>query len=213
MVMEYHMSDVIESGLSKKDFTIVDKQVLYKGFFSLNKYRLKYKSFAGAEIGPIDREIFERGQAAAIVPYDPVNKKVVLIEQFRPGAIYDEETPWHIEIVAGMIDGSENPANTVCREAEEEAGIKCERIRYATKFYTSSGGCTETITMYVGKVDANTAEGFHGLACECEDIRVFSVSLDEAMSLVEQGKIRNSVAIIGIQYLALHVSEIDKEWL
>lgn len=204
--------DLNTASLGVKDFTLDRKDILYKGFFSMQKYTMHYKRFDGGVNGPVEREVFERGNAAAIVPFDPVTQRIVLIEQFRPGAVKDDNSPWLLEIVAGMIDPNEKASDTVQRELEEEAGIKCERIKFASKFYTSPGGTTESIELYVGKVDASKAGGYHGLACESEDIRVFSVSLDEALELIDNGRICNSIAIIGIQYLALHKERFLKEW-
>jgi ADP-ribose pyrophosphatase len=205
--------DVDTPILGIDDFKLDTKKSLYKGFFSMQSYTLHYKRFDGGVNGPITREIFERGNAAAIVPFDPVSQRIVLIEQFRPGAINDDKSPWLLEIVAGMIDANEQSSTTVQRELFEEAGIKCERIKFATKFYTTPGGSTESIDLYVGKVNSDEANGFHGLECECEDIRVLTVTLDEALDLIENGRICNAIAIIGIQYLALHKDAILKEWL
>ncbi|MGN1392941.1 MAG: NUDIX domain-containing protein [Succinivibrionaceae bacterium] len=197
----------------KKEFKIINKECGYSGFFKLNKYKLSYEKFDGSTAGPMTRELLERGHAAAIIPYDPVLNKVVLIEQFRPGAIYDEVSPWMIEVVAGIKDGMESGAETVCREIQEEAGIKCERLKYVTKFYVSPGGTTETIELFVGKVDSAVADGVYGLACECEDIRVFSVDLDEAIKMLDRGEIKNAIAIISLQYLQLHAKELQQEWI
>ncbi|MEQ8695449.1 MAG: NUDIX domain-containing protein, partial [Bauldia litoralis] len=104
------------------DVDILEKTTPYKGRFQIDRYRLRYHRFDGAWSEPVLREVFERGHAAAVLPYDPVRDEVVLIEQFRPGPLAaGEASPWLIEIVAGIIDPGETPEEVVRREADEEA--------------------------------------------------------------------------------------------
>lgn len=201
------------SGFTARDCVLHNKETLYRGYFAMERYTLSFKGFDGKWVGPITREIFERGMAAAIIPYDPVNDKVVLIEQFRPGCMVpDEVTPWSVEIVAGIIDQDEDGQSTVLREIEEEAGLKCTKIEKVYSFFTSPGGCTERIDLFVGCVDANGAHGVHGLAAEGENIRVFSISTDEAMELCKLGLIKNAITLIGLQYLYINRDELRRRW-
>lgn len=78
---------------SADDVKIIDKSSGYNGFFKVNIYRLQHKLFAGGWNEPIVRELFERGHAAALLPYDPVRDQIVLVEQFRIGAIETSATP------------------------------------------------------------------------------------------------------------------------
>ncbi len=201
-----------QSAYSRNDFKVTKKEDLYKGFFKMQMYTVEYKGSNGQTLGPIRREIFERGNAAAIIPYDPKLDRVVLIEQFRVGATQCQKSPWLIEIVAGIIDQGESGEQTVIRELQEEAGLTCQACKYINSFLTTPGGSTECIDLFVGKVDSTVANGIHGLASESEDIKVFTVSLDEALEMVEQGQICNSIAIIGIWYLAMHKQQLQQEW-
>ena len=101
---------------------ILDKTVCYDGFFRIERYRLRHQLFRGGWSREITRELFERGHAAAVLPYDPLLDAVVLIEQFRIGALETPGDPWLLEIVAGVIDKpDETPEDVVRREAVEEA--------------------------------------------------------------------------------------------
>ncbi len=91
------------------------------------KYRFKHKRFAGGWSEPVDREMFERSHAAAMLPYDPIRDQVVIIEQIRVGAL-EHAQPWQLEIVAGVIDTDESAEQVVRREAVEEAGLTVGRI-------------------------------------------------------------------------------------
>lgn len=188
----------------RDDIQIEATDVVYNGYFKMIKYRFRHRLFAGGWSEVIDRELFERGHAVAMLPYDPVSDKVVLVEQIRVGAMVDSDSPWQLEIVAGIIDKDETPENVAVREAEEEAGLTVHELAPMTSYLSSSGGCSERIHLYLGIVDAAQAEGIHGLADEGEDILVHVVSFDQAMQWVTEGKIENAASIIALQWLALN---------
>ncbi len=120
------------------DVEIVSTETLFQGFFRMVKYRFKHRLFQGGWSQTIEREMFERGHAAAVLPYDPIRDQVVMIEQIRVGAL-EHEHPWQLEIVAGIIDRDETAEQVVRREAEEEAGISVKRTEKITAYYPSSG--------------------------------------------------------------------------
>ncbi len=148
-----------------EDVDILAKETVYQGFFKMVKYRFRHKLFAGGWSGEISREMFERGHAAALLPYDPITDEVVLIEQFRVGAMAGGCEPWQLEIVAGMIDHQDESAEDVVkREAVEEAGLTVAELEQVTRYLSSSGGCSEMLDIFVGIVDSTQAGGIHGLA-------------------------------------------------
>ncbi len=106
---------------SKDDVQIESKDSLYKGFLSVNQYTLKHKLFAGGWGPSITRELMERGDAVVVIPYDPITQELVVLEQFRMGAMKNEYGPWLLEFVAGMFDGDETPEQVAHRELFEEA--------------------------------------------------------------------------------------------
>lgn len=197
-----------EPSFQKNDFEVLEKKRAFQGYFAIDVYKTRYRRFDGTESAVITREIFERGDAAAVIPYDPERDAVVLIEQFRLGAVRDTESPWLLELPAGIVDPGETPENTVIREMQEETGLSLAKVCHAMDFLTSPGGSTEKIYLYAGLVDSSGAQGCHGLLSESEDIRVLAVPLCDALALVDSGRIRNSIAIAGLQYLALHKNEI-----
>ncbi len=194
-----------------EDVEVLSKETLFKGFFSMVKYRFRHKLFEGGWSQTIEREMFERGHAAAMLPYDPVTDQVVIIEQIRVGAL-EHEHPWQLEIVAGIIDRDESAEQVVRREAVEEAGIEVSLLEKVTSYYPSSGGCSEMLDVYVGKVDASTAQGIHGLDYEGEDIRVHVVSREQAYQWVVNGKFENGASIIALQWLQLNYQRLRSEW-
>jgi len=191
---------------------ILEKVICYQGFFTLVRYRLKHTLFKGGWSKELFREVLERGHAAAVLPYDPLRDQVVMIEQFRPGAIGDAQGAWLWEIVAGILESGEEAREVVEREAIEETGCPVADLIYIGNFFVSPGSTTETTSLFCARVDASKASGVHGVAAEHEDIQVQVVSLTTALEMLQQGKIRFAPAIIALQWLALHKEEVKQQW-
>jgi ADP-ribose pyrophosphatase len=188
----------------KKQFEIVKKDVVYSGFYQMEKYYLKHTLFGGGWSGEFSRELFRRTNCVAVLLYDPDADKVVLIEQFRIGAAANPERAWLVEIVAGAIDEGETPEQVAHRESKEEAGCDILELTLINRFYTTPGGSSEQISLFYGRVDSTQVGGIHGLDHEDEDILVYTVPFDEAYKMLEEGKIESGIPIIAIQWLALH---------
>ncbi len=197
---------------AKNDVEIIARETLYSGFFSMELYRFRHRLFNGEMSGEIKREIFERGHAAVLLPFDPVRDEVVLVEQIRIAAYDVSVSPWLLEMVAGMIEEGESVEDVARREALEEAGLVVGRTKPVLSYLASPGGTSERLSIMVGEVDATTAEGIHGLADENEDIRVHVVSREQAYQWVEEGKIDNAASVIALQWLQLHYLTLRNEW-
>lgn len=208
------MSKPNQQGITfpKNDVEIIARETLYRGFFSLDLYRFRHRLFNGGMSGEVTREIFERGHAAVLLPFDPVRDEVVLVEQIRIAAYDTSESPWLLEMVAGMIEEGETVEDVARREALEEAGLEVGRTKPILSYLASPGGTSERLSILVGEVDASTAKGIHGLAEENEDIRVHVVSREQAYQWVEEGKIDNAASVIALQWLQLHYHSLRNEW-
>jgi ADP-ribose pyrophosphatase len=191
---------------------IFEKTVGYQGFFRLERYRLRHRLFSGEWSRELVREVFERGHAAAVLPYDPVRDQVVLIEQFRIGALEAPGGPWLLEIVAGVIDAAETPEAVIRREAIEESGCTIQEIVPICEYLVSPGGTSERLTVFCGKVDASLADGTHGLADEGEDTRVVVLGFAEAVAHLQAGKINAAAPIIALQWLMLNREQLRRHW-
>ncbi|HDN2509964.1 MULTISPECIES: ADP-ribose diphosphatase [Providencia] len=209
------MTNKIEQPIKygKNDVEIISKRKLFNGFFQMMEYRFRHKLFAGGWSNEICREVFERGHAGVVLPYDPQTDNVVLIEQIRFPAIETSETPWLLEAVAGMIEENESPEEVIRREAIEEAGLEIRHAEKALSYLSSPGGTTERMHVFVGEVDSTQAEGIHGLASENEDIKVHVISREKAYQWVENGTIDNAATVIAIQWLQLNYQKLNEKWM
>jgi ADP-ribose pyrophosphatase len=189
-----------------------EKTTPFKGYFQVDRYRLRHRKFDGGWTDEMTREIFERGHAAAVLLYDPKRDAVVLIEQFRPGAYAAGVDPWLIEIVAGIIEEGETPEGVVRREAVEEAGCTVSELHPIGCFLATPGGSSETVALFCGRTDSRGAGGIHGLDHEHEDIRVLALSRQEALERLAAGGITNMPAVVALQWLALNYTELRSIW-
>lgn len=184
----------------------------YQGFFKMNEYSLQHKLFSGEQSQLFTREIFERGDAVVVMPYDAKLDKVLLIEQFRPGALRGDDSPWLLEFIAGMFDANESPIEVAIREAKEETDLTlCSNDLVPIMQYLSSpGGMSERIHLYLAHFDSTKINDgtIHGLPEENEDILLHLVCRTHALELLAQGKITNAATIIGLQWLALNYQSI-----
>jgi len=180
------------------DYQISHKKRVYQGFFGMDEYTVEHDCFDGGRM-QVRRENMERGDAAAILLYDPAVDEVLLLEQFRIGPVARDENPWLIEIVAGMIDAGETAEQAIVREAQEEAGFVPSGIRFLGRYYTTPGACSERIDLFLGTVDKNSpVSAGGGCAAEHEDIRTFWVSRQAAMSMLETGKIASGAPMLAL---------------
>lgn len=193
----------------KLKFDCENKEKLYDGFFQLNRYTFKNQLFAGGWSESYQREIFERGHAGAVLLLDLERKTLVLVEQFRPGAVETESNPWLVELVAGIIEPGEQPDEVVRREAVEEAACKVERLHKICEYLVSPGGTTERIHLYLGEVDSRNLPQLAGLDNEHEDILIHKVSVTQAFESLEAGEFRNGMTLIAMQWLKLNWDRID----
>ncbi len=180
------------------DYNVIKKERVYQGFFGMDEYTVEHERFDGGTL-QITRENMERGDAAALLLYDPVVDEVLLLEQFRIGPAARDDNPWLIEIVAGMIDDGETAEQAVIREAEEEAGFVPSQLTFLGRYYTTPGACSERIDLFLGLVDKHHPVGIGG-GCdhEQEDIRSVWVSRETALDMLAEGNIASGAPMLAL---------------
>jgi len=183
---------------------IVDSSFAYSGFLSILKVNLRHSLFAGGMSSIITRELMERGQAVAVLLYDQQRDSVIMVEQFRIGALKDPSGAWLLELVAGMVEEGEQPEEVARRESMEESGCTIKQIELIGNYYVSPGGCSEQIMLYYASIDSHGLDGsIAGVDHESEDIRVRVMPWVDVEAMLNAGEINNATTLIGLQWLQI----------
>lgn len=156
------------------------------------------------------RETYDRGDGAVILPYDPVRRHVLLGRQFRwPAAYRGDPEPFLIEAAAGLLD-ADAPEDCIRKEAQEELGLTLQAPRFLFEIYMSPGSVTERLHFFAATYRAGDARArYGGVRSEAEDIEILDLPLDEALTMVGDGRIRDAKTVILLQHAALSLMPED----
>ncbi len=198
--------------MNADDVRVLACDTVFQGYFRIDRYRLQHRRHDGGWTEELTREVFERGHAVGVLPYDPLRDEVVLIEQFRVGAHAAGWAPWQLEVVAGIIDEGETAEEVARRESLEEAGLTLLELAPISDFLVSQGAVSETVRLFCGRVDATGAGGIHGLEHEGEDIKVVVVPFAELPALLAANKVTNATGLVALQWLLLNRDRLRTRW-
>ncbi|MGF6426958.1 GDP-mannose pyrophosphatase [Bradyrhizobium elkanii] len=183
---------------------VKDVELLSKRRYELKSATFDYRR-ANGEWQTQVREVYDRGNGAALLPYNLTTRSVVLVRQFRYPAFANGYDDLLIEAAAGMLDDAE-PEARIRAEAEEEIGYRLVHVRKVFEAFTSPGAVTEKLHCFVAEYDAAMRIGDGGgLADEGEDIEVLELSIDDALAMISDGRIVDAKTIMLLQYAALHL--------
>lgn len=181
---------------------ILGRQILSRGHGLLEKIALQRKRFDG-RTQDIAREVYDTGDGAAILLYDPSRAKVVLVRQFRLPVFLRSGRESLIEVCAGKLEGAD-ALSAIVREAEEETGFLARHPRRLFEAYMSPGSYCEKLTFFVAQYSAKDRIGEGGgLEHEGEDIEILEPTLDEALAMIESGEIIDAKTILLLHYAKL----------
>lgn len=194
----------------RNDVQILDTSECHRGHLRVERLLLRCRRYEGGWSEPFQRELLKREAGVGVLLYDPERDLVLMVEQFRVGCLDDERNgPWALELVAGLVDTDETPAEVAVRESEEEAGITVRRLLPVTSYYNSPGGSSEKLSIFCAAFDATQVRtGIYGLATESENIRSCIVSREAALAAVAAGRINNAMSIIALQWLQLNLAQV-----
>lgn len=191
--------------------TLSDTRV-FDGYFRVQQLTIQHRTFAGGWSEPVTREVFERGDAVGVLPYDPDTDSLILIEQFRAGSLRDKNSAWMLELIAGIVEPGESDESVVRREAQEEAGCEFNELVPIASYYPSAGACSEHVRLFCGRVLSAAVGQVRGLAEEGEDILVHRVSREHALELLAANQVGNGHTLVALQWFALHGERLKDAW-
>ena len=184
-------------------YFFINKKNLYSGFFSLNKYEFIHEKHNGEWTSAVEREVFSGAHVSTLLPYDPIKKEIILIQQFRAGVLSRYDANYLLEIVAGIIDEGENPEQTAIRECFEETGCEVKKIHPIQSYFPAPGSSESYYHLYLGEIQAFDGERIKGLEKENEDILVKSFKIDEVRQMLKEKKIMNGLTLVALQWFFL----------
>ncbi len=185
------------------DVKITNTEVLSNFKYTLKKVTYDYVKKDGSKKTQI-REVYDHGDAAAILLYNKAQKTVILTNQFRmPSFMNGNETGMLIEICAGLLD-DDTPEICAKREAEEETGYKITEATKVFEAYSSAGTVTEKIHCFIAEYtnQMKISEG-GGVEGEEENIDVLEMDIDKALGMIDNGEIKDAKTIMLLQYVRL----------
>jgi ADP-ribose pyrophosphatase len=198
--------------MTDTDIDVLGRETLYEGFIKLTRYRLRHRLHEGGWSGELIRERVEGLRAASVLLFDPDLDVVVLVEQFRIGALDGEQGAWVLETVGGYVPPGERPEAVARREVREETGCEVRELERICEFYVSPGFSTERIDLFCGRIDAANAGGVHGLPEEGEDILVRVLPAADAIKAAGTPPFDSTSLIIALQWLAINGQRLRERW-
>ena len=187
----------------------------YSGFFQLDLHRFSFEQFDGKMSDQVAREVLDRGNSVAILPYDPHLDRVMLIRQFLIGAELAKRPNRPLQVIAGMVDKGETALDTARREAVEEAGLKVHWIRPAQAFLPSPGGTSEYVETFAAMADLSGPlgrRGTFGVATENENMVAEVLTAEDAIAHLDAGKIEAGPAVVLLQWFARFRDTLRADW-
>jgi ADP-ribose pyrophosphatase len=191
---------------------ISHKQFEYEGYVKVEKAKLQFERFNGTMSPEITRFRHFRGDAVAVLIFDPIRLQVLLINQFRYPVYAKTGEGWFLECVAGMSEENESPTEVARREVGEETGLRLKSVELLAEYFLAPGGSSDRVSLFLGEVEDTQAPlGTHGLLHEGEEIQAEWVPLKQALAWIDSGKLSDAKAIIGLTLLERRLRK--NEWI
>lgn len=193
------------SHMNDPKISIKKTELLSDNWYILNNVTFDYQKSDNSIITQ-KREVYDRGNGAAILLYNKENKTIILTRQFRlPTYLNGNKNGMMIEVCAGLLDQDE-PEQCIIRETEEETGYRISKVKKIMETYMSPGAITEILYLFIGEYDASmkVSEG-GGLEHEQENIEVLEMPFDEAYNMMETGELNDAKTIMLLQYAKINL--------
>ncbi|MDE3740814.1 GDP-mannose pyrophosphatase NudK [Maribacter polysaccharolyticus] len=182
----------------------IKTELLSDNWYTLNKLTFEYEKEDGTWETQI-REVYDRGNGAAILLYNLKKGTVVLTKQFRMATyVNGNKDGMMVEVCAGVLEG-DRPEDCIKKEVEEETGYKIENVRKVFESYMSPGSVTEVLHYFTAAYeDAMKISEGGGADDETENIEVLEMPFEEAFKMIETGEIKDAKTIMLLQYAKIN---------
>lgn len=190
--------------MSNPKYKIQKTELLSDNWYILNKVTVDYQKKDGSWDTQV-REVYDRGNGAAILLYNKAKGTVILTRQFRlPSYLNGNKSGLMTEVCAGLLD-EDNPEACIIREAEEETGYRLHSVKKIFEAFMSPGAVTEILHYFIAEYDSSMkVSSGGGLEHEHEEIEVIEIPFDQAYVMIESGEIKDAKTILLLQYAKIH---------
>ncbi|HYZ33271.1 MAG TPA: NUDIX domain-containing protein [Crenalkalicoccus sp.] len=194
---------------------VLSDEVVWSGRFPVQRVRFRHRRFDGGTSGILTWEMWRRGRAVVVLPYDPWTDRVALIRQFRLPALAAGCDPVVTECPAGLLEPQEPPDVAARRELAEETGLQPDRLERMGGFLLAQGGTDELATLFCARVRLPEPGliGRFGLTAEQEDIELRVLPAEEAFALVARDAIGNATAALCLLWLQVNRTRLRRDWM
>ena len=200
------MDIIHNASFGRDDVTIEKTETIFKGFLHIDRVSLRHRLFERQDYSPLfSRELVHRKPAAGVLLYSDAQQKFALIEQFRVGAVRDINSPWQLEVIAGILDGDETPESCIRRESLEESGCVLDTVEHLFSFYPSAGACDEVFHLYSAPITLPEQGGIFGQVDENENIKLHIIEYHQLYNLLQSQRLYNAPVIMALQWLKFHI--------
>ncbi|MCG7372320.1 NUDIX domain-containing protein [Pseudomonas luteola] len=184
---------------------IVKSEVLSEGFSVLKTNTFDYRRRNG-QWQQLTRETYEAGDSTTVLLYNRAQRTVVLTRQFRfPAFVNGVTDGMLLETPAGKLD-QDSPEERIKAEVLEETGYEIRQPAPLFEAYSTPGSVTEKLSFFTAEYDPKRRQSRGGgIEDEGEDIEVLEMRFDEALSLIEQGRIKDMKTIVLLYHAALYL--------
>ena len=190
--------------MEKAPIRNVKKELLSDNQYTLNKFTFEYEKEDG-ELEKQEREVYDCGDAIAILLYNKENKTVILTKQFRIPVHHNEKgTGMMIEVCAGLLDG-DTPEVCAKKETLEETGYQVNKVEKIFEAYMVPGSVTQKVHFFIAEYTPEmriTLGG--GSEYETENIEVMECTFEAALRMIETGEIKDGKTIMLLQYVKIN---------
>jgi nudix-type nucleoside diphosphatase (YffH/AdpP family) len=179
---------------------VVSREVLHQGFIRLE--RVTADTVLHGRTVRLTREVHHHGDGAAVLAYDPGRRVAVLVRQVRAAVTLAGADGFLLEAIAGLVDDGEDPAETVRREAVEEAGLVLSGVEAVGAPFSTPGTVTERVHLFLAEVDPTRARvGGGGVETEHEEIEVVEVPLATLADMADGGTLDDMKTLLLVETL------------
>ena len=185
------------------DIVVRDVELLASGWHVLRRTTYEHRHRAGHWTTE-QRETYDRGNGATILLHDVTRGTVLLTRQFRyPVYVNGHADGFLVEAAAGLLD-DDDPEAAIRRETAEELGVDVGDLEHVFDVFMSPGSVTERISFFAAPyTPADRVSAGGGLEDEGEDIEVLELDVDEALAMVDDGRIADAKTIMLLQWAVL----------